>query len=324
MKIIRGKTSKATKVVIYGPEGIGKSTLASQFPEPLFIDTEGSTARMDVARLERPATWAELERQIKAVKAEPDCCKTLVIDTADWAERLCIAEVCSEKRVGGIEDIGYGKGYTYAKEKFSRALTLLSDLAASGINVVVTAHAMMRKFEQPDEMGAYDRWELKLSKQCAPMLKEWADMVLFCNYKTTVVKTETGARKAKGGQRIMYTTHNACWDAKNRDGLPDELPMEYASIKKAIEFEPEETQTTESNPSGVDPAIDPELRALMIRDEISEADLNNIATMKGWITDGFKPVSEYPAKVIKAFIKGWDKIPDMVAEINDSEYVPFN
>ena len=249
MKIIRGKTSKATKVVIYGPEGIGKSTLASQFPEPLFIDTEGSTARMDVARLERPATWAELERQIKAVKAEPDCCKTLVIDTADWAERLCIAEVCSEKRVGGIEDIGYGKGYTYAKEKFSRALTLLSDLAASGINVVVTAHAMMRKFEQPDEMGAYDRWELKLSKQCAPMLKEWADMVLFCNYKTTVVKTETGARKAKGGQRIMYTTHNACWDAKNRDGLPDELPMEYASIKKAIEFEPEETQTTESNPS---------------------------------------------------------------------------
>lgn len=324
MKIIRGKTSKATKVVIYGPEGIGKSTLASQFPEPLFIDTEGSTARMDVARLERPATWAELERQIKAVKAEPDCCKTLVIDTADWAERLCIAEVCSEKRVNGIEDIGYGKGYTYAKEKFSKALTLLSDLAAGGINVVVTAHAMMRKFEQPDEMGAYDRWELKLTKQCAPILKEWADMVLFCNYKTTVVKTETGARKAKGAQRIMYTTHNACWDAKNRDGLPDELPMEYASIKKAIEFEPEETQTTESNPSGVDPAIDPELRALMIRDKISEADLNNIAVMKGWISDGFKPVSEYPVKVIKAFIKGWDKIPDMVAEINDNEYVPFN
>lgn len=324
MKIIRGKTSKATKVVIYGPEGIGKSTLASQFPKPLFIDTEGSTARMDVARLERPTTWAELERQIKAVKAEPDCCKTLIIDTADWAERLCIAEVCTEKRVSGIEDIGYGKGYTYAKEKFSKALTLLSDLAAGGINVVVTAHAQMRKFEQPDEMGAYDRWELKLSKQCAPILKEWADMVLFCNYKTTVVKTETGARKAKGGQRIIYTTHNACWDAKNRDGLPDELPMEYASIKAAIEFEPEETQTTESNPSGVDTAIDPELRALMIRDQVSEADLNNIAVMKGWITDGMTPVSAYPAKIIKAFIKGWDKIPAMAADINDNEYVPFN
>ena len=105
MKIIRGKTSKATKVVIYGPEGIGKSTLASKFPDPLFIDTEGSTARMDVARLDRPTTWAELERQIKAVKAEPNCCRTLVIDTADWAERLCIAEVCAEKRVTGIEDI---------------------------------------------------------------------------------------------------------------------------------------------------------------------------------------------------------------------------
>jgi hypothetical protein len=324
MKIIRGKTSKATKVVIYGPEGIGKSTLASKFPEPLFIDTEGSTARMDVARLERPTTWSELERQIKAVKAEPDCCKTLVIDTADWAERLCIAEVCTEKRVTGIEDIGYGKGYTYAKEKFSKVLTLLSELTAAGINVVITAHAQMRKFEQPDEMGAYDRWELKLSKQCAPILKEWADMVLFCNYKTTVVKTETGARKAKGAQRIMYTTHNACWDAKNRDGLPDELPMDYESIRSAIEFTPVETQTTDSNPSGVDPEIDPELRALMIRDGISEFDLINIAVTKGWISNGLAPVSSYPEKIIKAFLKGWDKIPAMLKEISDSEAVPFN
>lgn len=319
MKIIRGKTSTATKVVIYGPEGIGKSTLASRFPDPLFIDTEGSTARMDVARLDRPTTWAELERQIKAVKAEPDCCKTLVIDTADWAERLCISEVCTDKKVSGIEDIGYGKGYTYAKEKFSKALTLLSELTAAGTNVVITAHAQMRKFEQPDEMGAYDRWELKLSKQCAPILKEWADMVLFCNYKTEVIKTETGTRKAKGAKRVMYTTHNACWDAKNRDGLPDELPMDYESIRGAIEFAPTEAQETEIKYSG----IDPELRSLMIRDSITEEDLVNIAVSKGWIKDGLAPVSSYPAKIVKAFVKGWDKIPAMVKELNKNVAVPF-
>ena len=35
----------------------------------------------------------------------------------------------------------------------------------AGINVVLTAHAQIRKFEQPDEMGAYDRYELKLGKR---------------------------------------------------------------------------------------------------------------------------------------------------------------
>ena len=43
MEITRGKVQKAKKVVIYGPEGIGKSTFASRFPDPVFIDTEGST-----------------------------------------------------------------------------------------------------------------------------------------------------------------------------------------------------------------------------------------------------------------------------------------
>lgn len=110
MKIIEGKLGGAMKVVIYGPEGIGKSTLAAQFPRPLFIDTEGSTRRMDVRRLEKPTSWTMLMEQVRFVKEERDLCSTLVIDTADWAEALCTANVCAEKHVGGIEDFGYGKG----------------------------------------------------------------------------------------------------------------------------------------------------------------------------------------------------------------------
>ncbi len=107
--------------------------------------------------------------------------------------------------------------------------------------MVLTAHAKMRKFEQPDEMGAYDRWEMKLSKGVAPMVKEWADMVLFCNYKTMVVNVDgqgaqKGKNKAQGGRRVMHTTHHSCWDAKNRYGLPDEVPFEYDSIRHIIEI----------------------------------------------------------------------------------------
>ena len=238
LDIITGRTPGALKVVIYGPEGIGKSTLAAQFPRPLFIDTEGSTRHMDVARTRKPASWAMLLEQVKCVRDDPSVCGTLVIDTADWAERLCIESICASKQIGGIEDMGYGKGYVYLAEEFGRLLNLLEDVAARGVHVVLTAHAMMRKFEQPDEMGAYDRWELKLQKKTAPLVKEWSDLLLFANYKTiSVAADEKGKKfKAQGGRRVMYTTHHPCWDAKNRLGLPDELPLEYAPLAAHLEI----------------------------------------------------------------------------------------
>ena len=244
MKIIKGKIASAKKVVIYGPEGIGKSTFASHFPEPLFINTEGSTKDLNVSRFEKASSWVMLTDQIRYVMQSPDVCQTLVIDTVDWAEQMCVADLCARNGKKGIEDFGYGNGYVYAKEEFGRFLNLLSDVVEKGIHVVLTAHAQLRKFEQPDEMGAYDRWELKLGKktqsQTSPLVKEWADMVLFANYKTIVVNVDgqgaqKGKNKVQGGRRVMYTAHHVCWDAKNRYNLPEEVPFEYASIAHIIE-----------------------------------------------------------------------------------------
>lgn len=241
MQIIKGKIPCAKKVLIYGPEGIGKSTFAAQFPEPVFIDTEGSTKDMDVARFEKASSWTMLMEQIRYVKQNPSTCKTLVIDTVDWAEQMCVADLCARYGKKGVEDFGYGNGYVYAKEEFGRFLNALEEVVEAGVNVVLTAHAQMRKFEQPDEMGSYDRWELKLGKktssQTAPLAKEWADMVLFANYKTWSVAVDDKGkkRKAQGGARVMYTSHHPCWDAKNRYGLPDEAPFEYDVIRPIIE-----------------------------------------------------------------------------------------
>ena len=234
MKITRGIQPKPLKVAVYGPEGIGKSTFASMFPDPLFIDTEGSTARMDVARTETPTSLAMLMQFLTEIRDNPPGCKTLVIDTIDWAERLCITAVCAKNSKTGIEDFGYGKGYSYVYEEMGRILNLLNDIWERGIHIILTAHAAIRKFEQPDEMGAYDRWELKLinSTKCnsCAMVKEWADMVLFANYKTFTVAADKDGKKmkARGGERVMYTAHNPCWDAKNRFNLAPELPFDFA------------------------------------------------------------------------------------------------
>ena len=252
MEIIKGKIKKAKKVVIYGPEGIGRSTFASKFPDPVFIDTEGSTNDMDVARLPRPTSWIMLLEELQYVEKNPGVCKTLVIDTIDWAEQLCVEHICAKHNKSGIEDFGYGNGYIYTKEEFGRFLNKLTDVIETGVNVVLTAHAQLRKFEQPDEMGAYDRWELKLGKktqsQTSPLVKEWADMLLFCNYKTYSIAVDDKGKKhkAQGGKRVMYTCHHPCWDAKNRYNLPDECELDYGVIAGIIE------QTTQMLPSGTE------------------------------------------------------------------------
>ena len=240
MQITRGKIPGAYKIGVYGAEGIGKTTFAARFPDPLFIDTENGTAQMDVKRLPKPDAWVELLSEVEWVYNHPDSCKTLVLDTADWAERLCIEAVCAQHQVDGIEAFSYGKGYVYAQEEFGRLLDKLELVRKLGIHIVIVAHAMMRKFEQPEETGAYDRWELKLSKKIAPMVREWVDALVFVNYKVLVVNVDgkgatKGKNKVQGGKRVMYMTHHACWDAKNRFGWPEEAEFSYEVVRGVIE-----------------------------------------------------------------------------------------
>ena len=260
MEIETGKIKHAKKVVIYGPEGIGKSTFASRFPDPIFIDTEGSTKELEIIRYKRPTSWLMLLEQVKHAKehmAKPAVIdKTLVIDTADWAEMLCIQHICDKHNFDGIEGFGYGKGYTYLTEEYGRFLNRLDDFIELGKNVVITAHAIMRKIEQPEETGAYDHWEFKLQKKTAPLLKEWADMVLFANYKIYVVEdSKTKKSKAQGGTRVMYTCHHACWDAKNRYNLPEELPFNFDSISHLFDAEDSNSINAKPEPAPEKPAI---------------------------------------------------------------------
>ena len=233
MNITRGPVKSAIKVGIYGPEGVGKTTFASNFPGVVYIDTEGSTKHMDVARFDPPAELGDVLEQLNWVLGNAEQVGTIVIDTVDWLEKLIFQAVCAEKKIQNIEDIGYGKGYVYAKQKMQQILELLDAIVARGVHVVMVCHSMIRKFEQPDEMGSYDRYMLKLNeKNIAPIVKEWVDMMLFVNYRTDIVTDPDGkTKKGKGGQkRIMYANHSACWDAKNRFCLPDEMPFDFAQV----------------------------------------------------------------------------------------------
>lgn len=338
MVIKKGIKKTTHKIVIYGPAGIGKSTFASKFPKPVFIDTEDSTSQMNVSRFDKPTSWQMLLQQVKYVYEHPECCKTLVIDTADWAEQLEIQDLCSKKGITGLEDLGYGKGYQYSAEEFGRFLNKLSEIVSKGINVVIVAHAQLRKVELPDEMGAYDHWEMKTSRKVAPLIKEWCDALLFCNYKTHVIKTETGKHKAGGGRRVMYTSHHPCWDAKNRYGLPDECEFSYEVIKPIIENKSEaskvelprmdriveepkqeevkavEDKSEDIIEEGLDKLPKP-LTDLMRQDHVSVFELQEAIAKKGFFPEN-TPVENIPVDFWKMTVANWDKFRDFITEMN--------
>lgn len=237
-EITSGKDhSKGQKVLIYGPEGIGKTLLAAHFPDPLFIDTEGGTLQYDnIRRLPEPNSWSMLIDEIDFVaKIKP--CKTLVIDTVDWAERLMNDWILKKNKWSSIETPGYGKGYIVTAETFQAFVDSITEkLINQGISVVLNCHSATRKFDLPEDSQQFDRYELKLGhksgSRLAAIAKEWADTVLFCNWKTNVVSKDDGfgnkTGKGSGGKkRTIYTSHSAVYDAKNRFGFPDELPMEW-------------------------------------------------------------------------------------------------
>lgn len=375
MKIIRGKQQKAKKVLVYGPEGIGKTTFASKFPDPLFVDTEGSTAEYDVARTEKILSWSHLKSIVQEIANERPA-QTLVIDTLDWAEKMCVKSVCDAHQWESITDPGYGNGYTHVFNEFGKLLNLLTEAVDNGINVVLTAHAALRKFEQPDERGAYDRWALKLidTPKCsiAHLVMEWADMILFANYKTIVITdAKTKKTKAQGGQRVMYTAHHSCWDAKNRFGLPEELPFDYGQIRSVIEGAgTEQPKAAPPAPASAKPVREPEepakpadpapaptpakdedypfkkiwdehpvkeeeldkripkaLRDLMLKDNITDWDIENYVMARGYAPPDTKIwdlESVNPGIIDGLLVAQWTGVRDVIRQMQKELEIPFN
>lgn len=234
--VARGKIQAAPRVLCYGPEGIGKSTLGAGAPGAIFLGAEDGTGQLDVARFPRPENWDDILGAIAVLEREPHDYKTLVIDTLDWVEPIIWAHVCERDKEKTIESYGYGRGYQVAIDEWRKLLAALERLRSSRkMTVVLLAHSQIRTFKNP-EGEDFDRYELKLHAKAGGLCKEWVDAVLFANFETFAQKNEK-TKRVKGistGARLLYTARSAAYDAKNRYSLPDAMPLSWDDFAAGV------------------------------------------------------------------------------------------
>lgn len=233
----KGKEQKPFCALLYGTEGVGKTSWAADAPDPIFIKCEDGTGHLDVAAFPLCQSWTDIIECLDTLLDGGHEYKTAVIDTTDAAERLAWEHLLATKKTDGgqkansIEDYGYGKGYVAAIDLWMPVLKRLERLRANGMNVILLSHAHIKSFSNPEGQN-FDRYQLKMNDKLAGLLKEWSECVLFATYEV-YAQASKGEKKAKGvgsGARIMRTERRPAFDAKNRYGLPFEMPLNFADF----------------------------------------------------------------------------------------------
>ncbi len=240
-----GRRHSPPRLLIYGTEGIGKSTTAAQAPKPIFVPTEDGLDQIDCRSFPLAGKLADVEAALQALIHEQHEFETVVIDSLDWLERLIWDALCEQYGVTSIEKVdgGYAKGYTHALTHWRRVINDLDVLRNQrGMCVIALAHAKVEKFEDP-EHPAYDRYSPRLHKHATALVTEWADAVLFATRKLITKTEEAGFGRDRtiaaalgkdGGERILRCVGSPACVAKNRYSLPAELPLSWPALMQAL------------------------------------------------------------------------------------------
>ena len=260
--IKRGVTQEPIRIVLHGVPGVGKTTFAADIPGAVFVGPEDGAGDLDISRIV-VHTWAELLSVLAAFVSEPSDYRALVLDTIDWIEKLLHQHITKGACSMEAAEKGYGKAYKLAAEETLKLTQTLDAIRMKRrMAIVALAHTGLVKFDDPEDQ-AYDRYQIRIHKDAAPIWSDWADVVLFANFDIKVRRTGDDVTKGRGKAldreppRVLYTSRRPAFDAKNRYKLDHEIPLSWADFSAAIDWSRREAAWRgTAKPETADPLVD--------------------------------------------------------------------
>lgn len=239
--IQRGILRVPLRHLFYGPRGVGKTSLAADAPNPLFLDIEGGSPLVNVARYpfrdevggHVPRTYEEVLAAIDDLLANPGHgYESLAIDTLDALESLIHEFICRRDGKPNIEAYGYGKGYKVAVAEIRILKERLDRLINAGMALIILAHSDEKTYKNPRGPD-YDRFLSEMHELAWAKIAGWCDVVGFIDFEGgggALKGDESQAKRARGwstGRRLIQLVPDAAVpDAKCRLSLPAELELD--------------------------------------------------------------------------------------------------
>ena len=280
--IAKTKHAMPPRILIHGQEKSGKSTFFAggtintitgqaqlpSAPKPIFIQTEDGLRGLEAEAFPLATRYQDVVDALGALAQEDHDYKTLVIDSADWLERLIhqqVIDTCTYD-VKGVKTMesahgGYGKAYSVAMSYWKSVLAGLDWLNSNkGMIIGIICHSVISPYNDPSADQPYDVLSLKLHQPkkgtgARDLLSEWADIIGYAEKRVMVStkKTVDGreisrASAIKGTLNKLHLSGNAAYVAGNRYNLPDTIDLSWGAFEEALK-QPTANQQATSQPT---------------------------------------------------------------------------